>query len=175
MVPGKTKLASLSTLELLQIKRSLGQTTSLIVTRLGERLTELVAARLGADAKVTIFWSDIAFFGNTEEVMASGVRMFEIGDEVEEEGVMITIDESNVDTLAQRVKLMIPFDIILQLENKDVPISDIIALIDEAVNDPERRNAPTVDDELPEMTDPVRSDPTKEWLYQVFDQSKVVH
>lgn len=156
---------TLTLTDLLQYKRSISQATSQVLSALGSRLNNLVAARIapvGApiDAtSLTISWEDITLFvpvPGVTEVLVGGTRFLQVGDEVEDEdGTTIVITEQNVDLLAQRIRLKFPIEILSYLEDPSVPISEVVKMIDRAT---------VVDTPI-----------TTPWLYQTYNASKMRH
>lgn len=124
-----TQLATLTTTELIELHATLRSTTALILSRLGARLIELAAYRLAQTDLPVIAWEGIQTI--KDDVLITGVRMFEVGDEVvDDDGDTITITEDEVDTMGQRVRFLLPIALLAMVEDPTVPIIELARTID---------------------------------------------
>jgi hypothetical protein len=170
----KGDLQKLSTQALLELKQTLVQANAILITRLADRLNQVVSARIGE--RVSVFWEDIGLL-DSYNVVVTGIRLFSVGDEVEEDGVTIEITEENVSTIAQRVRLILPSDVLDMLEQPDINISEILeemAKVEASGYDRFDELASAVEQAITTTTQsPAPS--TDSWLFKHFETTKTRH
>lgn len=173
-------LSELSTTELLNLKRVLGGANMHLVKRLRDRLTELIELKMENDSHVgNIFWEDISYWANTNEIIITGLRTFDIGDTVESDGTSVEITEENHMAVALRIKMMLPEYVFKMLDDPTVTIQQVI----DEMESPTQNIPPPKDLEkilgIPTPTTPpgnaLSDDPVSKWLYAEHNRSKTKH
>ena len=173
-------LSELSTTELLNLKRVLGGANMHLVKRLRDRLTALIETKMVNDSQIgNIFWEDISYWANTNEIIITGLRTFNIGDTVESDGNSVEITEENHMAVALRIKMMLPEYVFKMLDDPTVSIQQVI---DEMESPSQNIPVPPDIDKIlgvaPPTTRPVETspdDPVSKWLYAEHNRSKTKH
>lgn len=184
------QLQDLSVIELLKLKRQLGDVTNAVIDRIQARLTALVASRMEIPG-IQIVWEDAVLSTyHTSDVIVSGIRMLVDGDIVQDEdGNDVTIDVDTMNVLAQRVMILIPESAVPLLEDPNVPITKVMEVIDATLRSQQVESLGDLLDEAmaavveeikakekqPESQDPVTTEPTSGWLYNQHIKSKTLH